>query len=335
MKASRFFAKFPILGLSFVLAITLYLFVQVQNSPKQEGVPVSVKINVANLSNKYYAYVLGSLRATIDGPTDAVKQFQSDNGKVNVSLNLAQAKIGTAVYLAKVEALANSPLRVTLSDHYVQVRVVPMSIRTNVKVNDVWTGQMSASSEFILSDFELKPDRVTLRGPEDQIGLVQPTITIDLNRISSSSDFVELPIQVLDKKGALAESVTALPAVVEASPILMPKPQLKQVVLNVQFTGHLSPGLALKTWTITPQAVTVHGASEALAKLVAVSVTVDLAKLTNAGWNQITVAPDLPKGITLAKKQLIAVRVQLDPQPVPTNPTNPTTTQGPPSNTTP
>lgn len=320
MRAKQLLAKFPILGLSFVLAITLYLFVQVQNSPTKGPVPVPVKINISNLPNKYYAYIVGAIHAKIDGPTDAVNQFQSDNGKVNITLNLSQAKIGTAAYLVKAETLANSPLHVTLSDHYVQVRVVQMSVRTNVKVNDVWTGQMASPSEFFLSDFELKPDRVTLRGPEDQIGLVQPTITIDLSRISTSSDFVELPIQVLDKKGALVESVTALPAVVEASPILMPKPQLKQVVLNVQFAGHLSPGLALKTWTITPQAVTVHGTSEALAKLIAVNVTVDLAKLTNAGWNQVNLSPELPKGITLAKKQLVTVRVQLEPQGVPNNP---------------
>ncbi len=319
MRMRTFLARLPILGLSFVLAMTLYLFVQVQSSPNKGPIPIQVKLNTSSLSSKFYAYVLSTVKVSVEGPTEAVDQFISDRGKVMVDVNLASAKTGTYDYLAKLEVPPNSPLHFSMSDHYIKVRIVPMAVRTNVKVVDVWTGQMSASSEFFLSDFELKPSTVTLRGPEDRIDLAKPTVSIDLSHVSSSSDFMEVPVQALDHKGALVDGVSALPAVVEASPILLPKPQLKQIVLNIQFVGHLVPGLSLKTWTISPQAVTVHGPSEALAKLIAANVTVDLSKLTNAGWNEVDVVPTLPAGITLARHQVCTVKVQLAPQPVPTN----------------
>lgn len=316
MMMRKFFGRLPILGLSFVLAMVLYLFVQVQNSPTKGPIPILVKLETTGLSPQFYAYTETSVQATVAGPTDAVDQFLSDKGKLTATVDLTSAKLGTGEFQVKLAVPPNTPLHFNLRDRYAKVRLVGLVVKNNVPVRASLTGQMSVQTQFELHGFELRPARVTLRGPSDQIDSVVPTATIDLSHVNSESDVVEVQVVNLDKKGALVDSVTATPASVQAYPILIPKPQTKQIVLNVKFSGSLAQGLSLERWNVTPQAVTVHGSSEALAKLVTASVTVDLSKLTNAGWNQVSVTPELPAGVTMSPVVSVEVKVQLAPSPV-------------------
>lgn len=332
MRMKLLLARLPILGLSFVLALTLYLFVQTQNSPTKGPVTVMLKVRAENPNPQLFAYVPTQFQATVSGPTDAVDQFVNDPSQTYAVFDLSGAAAGQ--FDAPVRVVAPSNVRLQFAyRRSARVKVVPIVEHTDVIVTAGSTNQLPPNlKNYRLSKFEISPDTVTLRGPADQIEGITAKVIVDLSQVESVSYQRSVQVQLLDSQGAYNHVVTVEPAVVMVTPVLVALPQTKQIILNAQFTGLLKPGLSIDSYTISPQVITVSGQSEELARILTAPVMIHLPQL-QPGEQTLHLTPVLPHGIAIVRQSkgasaAVTVTVQVSRNHPTNQPTTPTAETG-------
>lgn len=324
MKTS-FAANLPLLGLSFVLSISLFLFVQMQNSPTKEPTPITVRVTIkpGYSPTLYPELITRGIKIDVDGPMTEVHTLTSDPALASATINLAGAKPG----------IHDFPISITRPNNLSGLKLEPLQRFARVHIYTIISRKVNVSTNFdhqltekglILEKVELRPPIVNLTGPENLVPTAIASVNLDLSTINPNKE-IETKVRVYDENHAILNEVKSDPEQVIAVFIAHAAPEQKELVLNVQFKGTLPPGVTVLTYSVAPQAITVTGKSAMLAQIATSSVMVDLTGLQNT--QTFFLHPKLPPGVTMVGRKAIKVTIAVARssigQPAPTSSINP------------
>jgi|GEM_PF-6139718 len=308
--------KVPLLGLSFVISMSLFLFVQLQTVPAQSPIPIRIKVQKLNVPPNLSAeLVTTSVLVYVDGPQSEVNSLSEDPSLAIADVDLSHASTKVHSYDVTIGKPSNLP--------DLRLKLLTPSVRVNLSriINKVVSVKAEATRQFqekgiILDSIVFRPDRVTLTGPENLIEGTLAVAPLDLSKINPDKE-IETKIVIKDENGAILPEVTSNPEDVVATFSTHPAPEQKQVVLYLTWKGTLPPGIRIVDVKIVPQAVTITGPSEILAMIATAPVEVNLTGLSAS--KNFALRPKLPVGVRLKGNQSTRVFVTVAPVALPSS----------------
>lgn len=311
-------SRLPILVLSFIISLVLYLYVQIVNfpaNPVKTMSTASVTVNKLNLPPNLYADIATSIPVRISGSAADVNSALADKNDIVAEVNFAGAKPGTRSY------------KVTITKPQgMKAEVAPVQSMVPVTVDVVVTRQIPVTvrpantlpGEFVYLGAVTSPKSVTVTGPESLISNAQAVANLDLHSIQKGQ-LVQVHVEVMDGKGfPLGDLARLSPDQVTVRPSINEAPVQKPLLVNVEFVGQVANGYRVTDYSVKPTAVMVTGESGAIAGLSTLTVKVDLTGLTANKDFQLT--PLLPPGVREIQTSPITVSVAVSLIPPASNP---------------
>ena len=310
-------SNLPLLGLSFVLSMSLFLFVQMQSAPVKGSISVTIPVLIKrNYSPNLYPVLLTTgVTVNVDGPANEVNRLTANTSLAKATIDLTGATPGLhqfPILLSRVNSLNGLTMKPIQKLAKVQIYRI---IQKTVPVTAVLEHQFPQKG-VILDKVELRPDQVTLTGPENLLDSATAQVILDLSEDNPNKE-VASKVRVFDKNHATLSEVKSNPDQVVAAFSTHPAPDQKQLVLNVNFIGKLPINTAVINWSITPQAITVTGKSNTLAHIATATVNVDLRGLTST--KTFILHPTLPPGVKAFGKSEVKVYVEVGSESTPQN----------------
>lgn len=272
---------------SFVLSMTLYLFVESQ-APENPKSDVDLVVHSVHLDPSLV--LVGentTVKFEVSGPQGPYTRFISDvqAGKVHATVDLSGFKVPTTkpqvppLYVDPRDSYPDLTFRAVGRFEAVIERLrestVPISIAISNKFKESYEP----------GDFEAVPATVTLKGAESEVKEAVPTVYLDhpddVERDGVS--FAQLTVVGSQSKGALDSLLTPPVDRVEIHPVR----REKLVYVNVSFVGHLPQGYKISNYYVsTPNGpsstVRVRGPGGVIDKLSTIDTQIDISPLTKS-----------------------------------------------------
>jgi YbbR domain-containing protein len=307
-------ANIPILVMSLVLALILWAVVTTQESAQNKEVVIGLEYSHIPAG---FTVVRPPTEHTIhlNGPAEAVKGLQDYKETGTVDLRTAKAEgnhefvIGLPYDMQSV-AVPNFP-KITLDVERLVDVTLPLQTGTSGRLPD---------PNIILGERDAKPHTIHVIGPRPSVAQVsQARVTIDLSKLHPEQP--DTPdydgyVELYDARGTqLNQKDLGLrvdPPNCQVRLAFMPAPVQKPVFVSVSFRGHPSAGYRVDGYDVTPQTVTLIGASLVLAGTKQVETEpVDLSGI--AASHQFTVKVILPPNVSTSVPKIVKVRVSVRP----------------------
>lgn len=309
--------KWAIRVISLVLAITMYLFVNIETNSEQnnsrvdqngttetevlEDVELDLRIDAENYVvsgvPEHVSVTLEGKRSVL-APIVRLRNFtvfvdleDYEEGEHTVELEYEGLPDNVAAYIEPKE------INVEIEERATREFNVDIDI---VKLDELPTG-------YELGEPELTPETVTVIGSEasmDQIAMVK--VFVDVTDLKESIRNRELPISVYDAQGNDL-SVRVEPATVNISiPVERPS---KTVPLSVATTGELSDNLEVKEMDVVSE-IEIFGKRDQLSEVEEISTEeLDLSTIEESGTFEVGL--DLPEGV-VANDEQVEVEVEVE-----------------------
>lgn len=293
---------------SVLIAISLWVYVVVQQNPAKTEVMVDIPVNLINMES------LTNRDLVISGET----QF-----KVNVKVKGKRSdiiKVKPEEILAKADVNDFSvgknyiPVMVIVPDNLQLVEAKPAKIMVTiedlvaegkgVKVNLV--GTVTGGAE--VKSLSTQPEIVEVSGPKSAVNEVTHIrANVDTGRIKSGASSMSIPAEPVNAKGEVVHNVKLSLPVIEVSFRYL---ETREVPLQVPINGSLDAAYELVKID-KPTIVQIKGEKNALDKIVEIACEpIDLRGIT--AHTNVALKPVLPEGIELVaplKKAVIEVKL--------------------------
>ncbi|HIU11056.1 MAG TPA: hypothetical protein IAB00_07485, partial [Candidatus Avidehalobacter gallistercoris] len=246
--------------LAFLLSLSLWVYVTVQDNPVIEG-RFEVPIDYMNLpDNLALSDKADTVRVRVAAPTNVMNTLASSD--INAYADLSAA--GEGQYTA--------PLRFQLPDNVelvsadsTEVVLVINQLATRQKPVTVRYVSSEPAEGYLALEASLAPNQVVLSGSEDRLNQVEEVfITVDITDMSSNFR-ANLPVNVVDASGnSLLGFVTPQPALVDVLvPVVTEQPS-KVVPVSVTLSGAPAEGYVISRIVVDAPVATIFGAQSAL-----------------------------------------------------------------------
>lgn len=309
--------KWTIRVISLVLAITMYLFVNIETNSEQ---------------NKSRVDQNGTTETEVLEDVELDLRIDADNYVVSgVPEDVTVTLEGRRSTLAPIVRLRNFTVFVDLEEygegeHTVELEYegLPDNVsayiepkKINIEIEERATREFNVDMDIVkqdqlpvgyeLGEPEMTPETVTVIGSEaslDQIAMVK--VFIDVTDLKESITNRELPIAVYDAQGNDL-NVRVEPETVNVSvPVERPS---KKVSLNVATTGELPDDLEIEDMDAESE-IEIFGKKELLNEIEEISTKeVDLATIEESG--AVEVELDFPEGVT-ADEDKVEVELEME-----------------------
>ena len=309
--------KWAIRVISLVLALTLYLFVNLEVNTEQnesrvdpgnasetqvlEDIPLDIKIDAEN-------YVVSGVpevvNVTLEGKRSSLAPIVRLRS-FNVIVDLTDYEEGDHTVTLEHEGL---PDNVTA---YIEPKEIDVTIESRateqfgVDIDLVNEDKLPVGYE--LGEPEITPETATLVSSREQIEQVAMVKAfVDVRDLKESIRNKEVPIVVYDAQGN-DMNVRVEPETVTISiPVERPS---KTVDLNLETKGDLPDDIEIKNMEIAPE-IEVFGKKELLADIDQISTEeLDMSKIENSGKQNIEL--DFPDGVT-SNDDKVEVEIELE-----------------------
>lgn len=252
--------NWPLLMLSFALALLLWGYVTVQDNPVIEQ-RFDVQIDYVNLpENMALADRDDTVRVKVSATASVLAGISA--GDIGASVDLSRASVGQ--YIGKIQFAMPSGVQLVSADDTEVVLDIDTLHQRQVPVTVAFTGDKPADGYMAL-DESLLPGYVVLSGAEDKLALVdQVYVTVDLAGLQDNFR-AELPVNVVDAGGnSLLGWLTPQPESVDVLvPVVGSRPT-KVAPVSVTLSGAPAEGYMVSRIIIDPAITTVAGAQSLL-----------------------------------------------------------------------
>ena len=310
-------AKFPLMVLSFILSIILWVYVQVQENPLPDlpglyQLPLTVK----NPPEGFQVVSQPSF-ITLVPQGSIIQRRLIDPSKLSVYVDLSQVKPSPSdraivraypIHISDGDYTGRWSLQ--SPDATVKIeRVISRSVPVVVEPS----GQLSnPASLYIQSGTYAEPAEVTIRGPiSDVDSVVQANTICELSSAAPGGAYTGHIYPVLKGGVTAPTSIDCQPRTVVIYPDIVVSPLTRSLHVFPQITGQPAPGCQVTKVEVTPENLEVRGQSELITSLQFLStpaVDIDGLKETKS----FTEEPLLPPGIVLSPpSQTVSVKVTI------------------------
>ena len=305
--------KSSMIILSLVLAVIVFVIIDRQNTTLLEknaevlyDIPLSATYNDEE-------YVVEGLPETVDITligTKANLYLAKQLPTQDVNVDLSDLKPGVhKVNLKYKQSITSFEYKLDPSE--VTVVVSSKKSETRSVESDI-VNLNKLDSKLAINNTKLDTDEVIIKGTEDSLAKVS-TIKALIN-VSNMVDpkagtntLKDIPLIAYDEKGAKVD-VEMVPSKVTAT-IEIESPS-KTVPLEIEPTGNVIFGKAIKNITSSVQKVTIYGSSKVLDNTNSIKVKIDVNNLKSN--KDYTVTIKKPAGIREISEKVVTAKVELD-----------------------
>ena len=305
--------KSSMIILSLVLAVIVFVIIDRQNTTLLEknaevlyDIPLSATYNDEE-------YVVEGLPETVDITligTKANLYLAKQLPTQDVNVDLSDLKPGVHKVNLKYKQSITS-VEYKLDPSEVTVVVSSKKSETRSVESDI-VNLNKLDSKLAINNTKLDTDDVIIKGTEDSLAKVS-TIKALIN-VSNMVDpkagtntLKDIPLIAYDEKGAKVD-VEMVPSKVTAT-IEIESPS-KTVPLEIEPTGNVIFGKAIKNITSSVQKVTIYGSSKVLDNTNSIKVKIDVNNLKSN--KDYTVTIKKPAGIREISEKVVTAKVELD-----------------------
>lgn len=305
--------KSSMIILSLVLAVIVFVIIDRQNTTLLEknaevlyDIPLSATYNDEE-------YVVEGLPETVDITligTKANLYLAKQLPTQDVTVDLSDLKPGVHKVNLKYKQSITS-VEYKLDPSEVTVVVSSKKSETRSVESDI-VNLNKLDSKLAINNTKLDTDEVIIKGTEDSLAKVS-TIKALIN-VSNMVDpkagtntLKDIPLIAYDEKGAKVD-VEMVPSKVTAT-IEIESPS-KTVPLEIEPTGNVIFGKAIKNITSSVQKVTIYGNSKVLDNTNSIKVKIDVNNLKSN--KDYTVTIKKPAGIREISEKVVTAKVELD-----------------------
>ena len=305
--------KSSMIILSLVLAVIVFVIIDRQNTTLLEknaevlyDIPLSATYNDEE-------YVVEGLPETVDITligTKANLYLAKQLPTQDVNVDLSDLKPGVHKVSLKYKQSITS-VEYKLDPSEVTVVVSSKKSETRSVESDI-VNLNKLDSKLAINNTKLDTDEVIIKGTEDSLAKVS-TIKALIN-VSNMVDpkagtntLKDIPLIAYDEKGAKVD-VEMVPSKVTAT-IEIESPS-KTVPLEIEPTGNVIFGKAIKNITSSVQKVTIYGNSKVLDNTNSIKVKIDVNNLKSN--KDYTVTIKKPAGIREISEKVVTAKVELD-----------------------
>ena len=305
--------KSSMIILSLVLAVIVFVIIDRQNTTLLEknaevlyDIPLSATYNDEE-------YVVEGLPETVDITligTKANLYLAKQLPTQDVTVDLSDLKPGVHKVNLKYKQSITS-VEYKLDPSEVTVVVSSKKSETRSVESDI-VNLNKLDSKLAINNTKLDTDEVIIKGTEDSLSKVS-TIKALIN-VSNMVDpkagtntLKDIPLIAYDEKGAKVD-VEMVPSKVTAT-IEIESPS-KTVPLEIEPTGNVIFGKAIKNITSSVQKVTIYGSSKVLDNTNSIKVKIDVNNLKSN--KDYTVTIKKPAGIREISEKVVTAKVELD-----------------------
>ena len=300
--------RFGLMGLSFLLSLLLYLYVQSQVAPTVQRT-VQARVHVINQNADLYCERDGapcegaSVDVRVTATQDEINRLEASQELLKPTINLGGRKQGS--YSVRVNLTPPRGMEdMTIEPTSMSLNLEPMVRESRqLEIRSKSDPKTEATHDQI-RQVSVDPSVVYLTGPKSLMANAVPYVLIDF---SADLERVQtVPIQVEDGDHNPLPSVRPDEANADVHAMRFDK----SVYLNVEWVGHPAVGFEMTDYKVLPsQTIEVRGPALILDNLPHVNVTVDLSGLKSD--KSFQVIPKLPDGVTLEGGQPVTVNVTI------------------------
>ena len=305
--------KSSMIILSLVLAVIVFFIIDRQNTTLLEknaevlyDIPISATYNDEE-------YVVEGLPETVDITligTKANLYLAKQLPTQDVNVDLSDLKPGVHKVNLKYKQSITS-VEYKLDPSEVTVVVSSKKSETRSVESDI-VNLNKLDSKLAINNTKLDTDEVIIKGTEDSLSkvstikaLINVSNMVDPN--AGTNTLKDIPLIAYDEKGAKVD-VEMVPSKVTAT-IEIESPS-KTVPLEIEPTGNVIFGKAIKNITSSVQKVTIYGSSKVLDNTNSIKVKIDVNNLKSN--KDYTVTIKKPAGIREISEKVVTAKVELD-----------------------
>ena len=305
--------KSSIIILSLVLAVIVFVIIDRQNTTLLEknaevlyDIPLSATYNDEE-------YVVEGLPETVDITligTKANLYLAKQLPTQDVNVDLSDLKPGVHKVNLKYKQSITS-VEYKLDPSEVTVVVSSKKSETRSVESDI-VNLNKLDSKLAINNTKLDTDEVIIKGTEDslsKVSTIKALINVSnmVDPKSGTNTLKDIPLIAYDENGAKVD-VEMVPSKVTAT-IEIESPS-KTVPLEIEPTGNVIFGKAIKNITSSVQKVTIYGSSKVLDNTNSIKVKIDVNNLKSN--KDYTVTIKKPAGIREISEKVVTAKVELD-----------------------
>lgn len=319
MKAtSKVLPKAPLLLVSLLLSIMLWLYVQVQEHPiKPPPSSYEVEIKLRDVPAGLVATNPGKMRFF---PKGSLEDLQMINAKdLSAYVDMSEAAVGTQTY--PVHFTYRGDASVIWQPAKPQARItVERKLTMSVQVRVQPSGELeSADYLYLPESTRTTPTFVEISGPESAVQKVKAARAIlDLTQVEPGQTY-DSAIELLEEdERPAAETVQTDVKKVVIQPAILVGLQSLRLPVRASYVGKPAPGFVVKELIVSPRDLQVRGDPELLNNMTYLETEpkIDVTGLDRPLY--FTVTPKLPpQGIAISGQPTVTVQVVIEPAPKP------------------
>lgn len=305
--------KSSMIILSLVLAVIVFVIIDRQNTTLLEknaevlyDIPLSATYNDEE-------YVVEGLPETVDITligTKANLYLAKQLPTQDVNVDLSDLKPGVHKVNLKYKQSITS-VEYKLDPSEVTVVVSSKKSETRSVESDI-VNLNKLDSKLAINNTKLDTDEVIIKGTEDslsKVSTIKALINVSnmVDPKSGTNTLKDIPLIAYDENGAKVD-VEMVPSKVTAT-IEIESPS-KTVPLEIEPTGNVIFGKAIKNITSSVQKVTIYGSSKVLDNTNSIKVKIDVNNLKSN--KDYTVTIKKPAGIREISEKVVTAKVELD-----------------------
>ena len=305
--------KSSMIILSLVLAVIVFVIIDRQNTTLLEknaevlyDIPLSATYNDEE-------YVVEGLPETVDITligTKANLYLAKQLPTQDVNVDLSDLKPGVHKVNLKYKQSITS-VEYKLDPSEVTVIVSSKKSETRSVESDI-VNLNKLDSKLAINNTKLDTDEVIIKGTEDslsKVSTIKALINVSnmVDPKSGTNTLKDIPLIAYDENGAKVD-VEMVPSKVTAT-IEIESPS-KTVPLEIEPTGNVIFGKAIKNITSSVQKVTIYGSSKVLDNTNSIKVKIDVNNLKSN--KDYTVTIKKPAGIREISEKVVTAKVELD-----------------------
>ena len=268
---------------------------------KDVGVTTNISPNIYEVEG-----LPKTVNVTVSGDTNDVQYASQQQSNYRVSANLAE--LGEGTYEVELEPLNFSDrVSVTVEPNVVVVSVKRKTTRS-FTLGYEYTNTNKIDNIYTLSPPELSQNDVLIRASEERMNeIAYVKALIDVS--DQKADFeVGANIVAYSQTGELLD-VDIIPSQITAK--VKVTSHHKTIPLEVEFTGKLPDNMAIESYELDKESVTLYGAQEILDEISKLTISVPLTNITEEiTTKSITVPLKLPSD-TSVKADSLTLKVDV------------------------
>jgi len=297
--------------LAFMLALTVWISAVITADPNEQH--TFRPITIEQIGQDPDLLIVGEVPMQVHLTLKAPKSIWD---KLNNNPDLAKAWIdlsglGPGEHTVEVKIYVEaSPVRyISVDPSEVRVALEPL-VQREFSVEVIEHGELPLG--YRKGTASLEPDRVEISGTESHMSQVAETrVVLDMSGATETIS-TTLPIEVLDKNGALISGLTLQPKTVIVNQPVSLLGGFKNVVVKVVTKGQVASGFRLTNVSVSPPTVTLFSDDPQLIYETPGYVETMPVDLTNLSDDvEMSVDLNLSKGITLVSKPNVLVQVSV------------------------